>query len=84
MTATVPSETEALPSSRTRTASDTLVLDAHTFKDLEVFESQARAMSLFQFCNLSRTDGGAKVLRRRMEQPWSNAARIRAERPLEE
>lgn len=78
MTAAVPSETEALSSSRARTASDTLVLDAHTFKDLEVFESEARAMSLYQFCNLSRTDGGAKVLRRRMEQPWSNAARIRA------
>lgn len=58
-------------------SSDVLVLDAHTFKDLEIFKSETGDTCLFQFCNLSRTEGGAKVLRRRMEYPWSNADRIR-------
>ena len=58
--------------------SDVLVLDAHTFRDLEIFESETGGTCLFQFCNLTRNEGGAKALRRRMERPWSNAARIRA------
>lgn len=58
--------------------SDVLFLDAHTLKDLEIFASETEGASLFQFCNLSRTRGGAKVLRRRMEHPWSDAAHIRA------
>ena len=65
-------------SSPSRTESDVLVLDPHTFKDLEIFESETGAPSLFQFCNLTQNAGGAKALRRRMERPWSNAARIRA------
>lgn len=55
-----------------------MVLDAHTFKDLEVFESETGGTCLFQFCNLTRNEGGAKVLRQRMERPWSSPARIRA------
>lgn len=58
--------------------SDVLVLDAPTFKDLEIFESQAGAASLFEVCNVTRSKGGARALRRRMERPWSNPARIRA------
>lgn len=55
-----------------------LILDAQTVTDLEIFEPGTGGVCLFQFCNLTQTKGGAKVLRRRMEQPWSDAARIRA------
>ena len=58
--------------------SEVLTLDANTLKDLEIFESETAENSLFKFCNLTRTGGGAKVLRRRMEHPWSSADRIRA------
>lgn len=60
-----------------RAEPDVLVLDAQTLKDLEVFESET-GTTLFEFCNLTRSRGGAKALRRRMERPWSSAARIRA------
>lgn len=60
-----------------RTEADILVLDANTLKDLEIFESETDGQSLFEYCNLTRTRGGAKVLRRRMALPWSNAERIR-------
>lgn len=68
----------------TRTASgsvnpsDVLILDDHTFRDLEVFDSDTAGTSLFEFCNLTRIKGGATALRRRMQRPWSNADRIRA------
>lgn len=55
---------------------DILILDQHTLKDLEIFASNAADNSLFKFCNLTRSDGGADVLWRRMQAPWSNAARI--------
>lgn len=57
---------------------NTLILDIQTFTDLEVFEPGTGGVCLFQFCNLTQTKGGAKVLRRRMEHPWSDAAHIRA------
>lgn len=76
MIAAIVSETKPLP--RTRTESDLLELDQHTLKDLEVFESEVGGVSLFQFCNLTSTKGGENVLRRRMERPWANPARIRA------
>ncbi|MFT4720119.1 MAG: DNA mismatch repair protein MutS [Candidatus Azotimanducaceae bacterium] len=57
---------------------DVLLLDAQTLKDLEIFESETGGPSLFDFCNLAQTEGGAKVLRRRMQLPWSNGGRIRA------
>ena len=60
------------------TEEDLLVLDAHTLKDLEIFGSEEGEVTLFEFCDLTRTEGGAKVLKRRMELPWSNAARIQA------
>ena len=78
MVAVPPAETQAQPLPRSRIDSDVLLLDAHTLKDLEIFGSEKGETCLFEFCNLSRTAGGARVLRRRMEHPWSNAARIRA------
>jgi DNA mismatch repair protein MutS len=81
MVSALPSETaspETHRPSRSRTEADVLVVDALTFKDLEIFESPTGGTSLFEFCNLTRSEGGAKVLRRRMEHPWSDAARIRA------
>ncbi|MBO6556372.1 MAG: hypothetical protein JJ957_07705 [Pseudomonadales bacterium] len=50
-----------------------LVIDAHTLGDLEIFDSGTDDPSLFDFCNGTRSDGGARALRRRMEQPWSSA-----------
>jgi DNA mismatch repair protein MutS len=66
------------PLSHSQTPSDILGVDAHTLKDLEIFGSDTGELCLFEFCNLSRTEGGEKVLRRRMERPWSDASRIRA------
>ncbi|MFA0813318.1 MutS-related protein [Microbulbifer epialgicus] len=56
---------------------DVLILDAHTKKDLVIFSDDSNESSLFHFCNLTKTKGGAKVLRRRMERPWSSASKIR-------
>ena len=58
--------------------SDVLILDAQTVKDLEIFGSETGNTCLYEFCNLTRTDGGAKVLRHRMEHPWSSTERITA------
>ena len=55
-----------------------LLLDAQTLKDLEIFSAQNQGASLFEFCNLTQTEGGAKVLRQRMERPWSKPQRIQA------
>ena len=66
MVAIPTTEMETETSSRSRTDSEILILDAHTFKDLEVFGSQTGGTSLFKFCNLSRSDGGSRVLRRRI------------------
>ncbi|MBN1238307.1 MAG: hypothetical protein JXB36_07380, partial [Gammaproteobacteria bacterium] len=81
MVPALPSETasqRARPPTRSRIRSDLLVLDAHSFKDLEIFESETGGACLFDLCNLTRSDGGAKALRRRMERPSCDAARIRA------
>ena len=56
---------------------DVLNLDGLTFKDLEIFESDSGGQTLFDLCNQSRSDGGAKILRQRMSAPWSNPNRIR-------
>lgn len=55
-----------------------LYLDSLTLTDLEIFEPQAGGMSLFEYCNQTNTEGGARALRARMERPWSNASSIRA------
>lgn len=58
-------------------SSEILGIDDHTVKDFEIFESETGDASLFELFNLSRSSGGATVLRRRMENPWSTATRIR-------
>ena len=60
------------------TADECLILDAHTLKDLEIFSSEEGDATLFQFCNLARTEGGARRLKQRMGLPSSNPERIRA------
>ncbi|MCK7596485.1 hypothetical protein M0G74_04270 [Microbulbifer sp. CAU 1566] len=58
------------------TKADLLGIDSHTIKDLEIFESDTDDASLFDFCNRTRSIGGAAVLRRRMQNPWASADRI--------
>ena len=55
-----------------------LHLDPHTLNDLEIFESSSGGKTLFEYCNLTGTAGGEKVLRRRLKHPWSKADSIRA------
>lgn len=55
---------------------DEMVMDPHTYRDLEIFESEA-APSLFDLCNTTRTVGGAKALTERMKKPWNRADKIR-------
>ena len=62
MDSVLPSEEETLLPSQVDPA--ILVLDAQTTKDLEIFDTESEGTSLFQFCNLARTEGGARVLRR--------------------
>ncbi|WGL15895.1 hypothetical protein PVT68_14090 [Microbulbifer bruguierae] len=57
---------------------DLLDIDSHTFKDLEIFTSDNGGASLFDFCNRTRSVGGAALLRRRMQTPWACAERIAA------
>ena len=47
-----------------------LTIDEATQKDLEIFSSEQT--SLFEFCNRTRTFGGARVLKKRMGEPFSN------------
>ena len=56
---------------------DVLNLDGLTLKDLEIFESDSGGQTLFDLCNQSRSEGGARILRQRMSAPWSNPDRIR-------
>lgn len=71
-------------------AAEILQLDAATQEDLNLFagdpaelfsaseEVTTETNSLFDLCNKTRSEGGARVLRRRMLAPWSSAERIRA------
>ncbi len=54
-----------------------LRVDAHTYRDLEIFEATTGA-SLYDLFNVTRTAGGAKLLRARMKKPWARIDRIRA------
>jgi DNA mismatch repair protein MutS len=56
---------------------DVLYIDAQTFRDLEIFEGEGGAPSLFDLINRTRTDGGAVVLRGRLRRPFSSVQRIR-------
>lgn len=64
----IPLRSEAKP--------ERLRLDSLTLKDLEIFESQPGGKSLFEYCNLTQTQGGATALRCRMERPWASASAI--------
>ena len=57
---------------------DELQMDRQTYRDLEVFETQGSAPTLFDLINRTRTVGGGKVLRGRMRRPWSKLSRIQA------
>lgn len=56
---------------------DHLVIDEHTWKDLEVFQARGAGRSIHDLLYRTKTAGGAKVLHRRMMRPWSSAHRIR-------
>ena len=57
---------------------DELQMDRQTFRDLEIFEAESGAPSIFDLLNYTRTSGGSKVLQGRLRTPWSKAERIRA------
>ncbi len=52
-----------------------LYLDQQTLKDLEVFQTET-GPSLFEHFNFTFTDGGARALKRRMENPWRSRDQI--------
>ena len=54
-----------------------LLLDEHTFKDLEIFETDSEAKCLFERCNFTRTEGGSKLLKQRFQLPWCDPDRIK-------
>ena len=54
-----------------------LEVDLHTQKDLEIFESEDSSKTLFYLCNSTRTEGGAEILRQRMENPFADTSNIR-------
>lgn len=64
---------------------EVLVIDAATKEDLFLTsteaetdpETDAEPLNLFSFCNYCRTQGGAVVLRRRMNKPFSDSQKIR-------
>ena len=60
-----------------RLACRTLELDAHTLKDLEVFQAEGSGSSLFNLYNFTKTQGGAQILRHRMENPYADPDSIR-------
>lgn len=66
------------PLKRKQLDSESLIIDLHTQKDLEIFNAEEKGTSLFDFCNLTTTNGGASLLKQRMEKPWSNSQRIKA------
>ncbi|PCJ22622.1 MAG: hypothetical protein COA96_13855 [SAR86 cluster bacterium] len=60
-----------------RVVSKTLKLDAHTLKDLEVFEAEGSGRNIFDLYNSTKTQGGSQVLRHRMENPFADLNSIR-------
>ena len=58
-------------------AEDCLAIDDQTSKDLEIFEARGAGYSVHGLLSLTKTAGGAAVLRGRMMRPWSSAHRIR-------
>jgi DNA mismatch repair protein MutS len=70
-------EVQAVVARPTTVDPDEMVMDAQTYRDLEIFEA-ASGPSLYDLCNSTRTLGGAKVLAARMRKPLNKAERIRA------
>ena len=62
---------------RSGDASRTLQLDPHTIKDLEIFQAEGSGSTLFDLYNSTKTQGGAQVLRQRMENPFADLQSIR-------
>jgi len=58
-------------------AEDRLAVDAQTSRDLEIFDARGAGYSVHGLLSLTKTAGGAAVLRARMMEPWSSAGRIR-------
>lgn len=54
-----------------------LEVDLHTQKDLEIFESEDSSKTLFYLCDSTKTEGGAEILRQRMENPFADTTNIR-------
>ena len=73
---TFDKETQSLD--KLRSGFPGLQIDEHTFKDLEIFETESDAKSLFERCNFTRTEGGSKLLRQRFESPWCEPDRIKS------
>lgn len=53
-----------------------MFIDEQTIADLELFHAQGDGLSLFDFCNSTRTNGGEQRLRERMAAPLSSAEAI--------
>jgi len=70
-------DTSTQPLDRNQAESDSLIMDAHTLRDLEIFEAEGTGTSLYALCKKTRTEGGANILHQRMSKPWSNPTRIR-------
>ena len=55
---------------------EVLLLDSHTLKDLEVFNSESCGKSLFELYDQTVTQGGSSALRQRMAFPFADGRRI--------
>ncbi|MDE2774098.1 MAG: hypothetical protein OXI46_10400 [Gemmatimonadota bacterium] len=55
---------------------DQMQMDPQTFGDLEIFKATT-GPCVYDLCNQTRTEGGAKRLRGRMKKPWATPERIR-------
>jgi DNA mismatch repair ATPase MutS len=53
------------------------MMDDHTWKDLEIFQARGAGRTVHDLLSVTRTTGGSRVLRQRMERPPSSAHRIR-------
>ena len=58
-------------------AEDRLAIDDQSSKDLEILEARGAGYSVHGLLSLTKTAGGAAVLRARVMRPWSSAHRIR-------
>lgn len=57
-------------------AGNFMILDAHTVRSLEIFESQSEGKSLLAVLDRTRTPMGGRLLRRWLRQPLMNVAEI--------